>query len=116
MPRGNIGNLIKNSDLTPEERKEKAKKAGKKSGEVRHEKKTLRATMEAALQGKYQGELTAMQAGVQATIQRWIDTGDISMLNGIRDLIGEKPVEKISASICEENKAILKDYLEVVKK
>lgn len=41
MSRGNPENLIKNSDLTPEERKEKARKMGIASGKKKRERKLL---------------------------------------------------------------------------
>lgn len=112
MAKGRVENL---KPPSTEEARERGKKGGQKSGEVRAKRKTLRETMEAALQGKYDGELTAMQQGINATIKKWIETGDISILNGIRDLIGEKPTDKIDASINSENKEIIKNYLEAAK-
>lgn len=112
----NIENLIKNSDLTPEQRKEKASKAGKASVKARAEKKILRETMEAALRGEVEDGLTAIQAGVNSTIKRWIETGDISILNGIRDLIGEKPTDKLETTIkSTENQKLASEYLEALK-
>ena len=112
----NNENLIKNSELTPEQRREKASKAGKASVKARAEKKLLRETMEAALRGEVEGGLTAIQAGVNSTINRWITTGDISILNGIRDLIGEKPTDKIETTIkSTENQRLAKEYLEALK-
>lgn len=42
MARGNINNLIPNSERTPEERKEIARKGGLKSGETKRRKANLR--------------------------------------------------------------------------
>lgn len=116
MARGNINNLIKNSELTPQERKEKASKMGKASVKARKERKILRETMEVALKGEVEKGLTAIQAGVNATIKRWIETGDISILNGIRDLIGERPTDKIETTIkSTENQKLASEYLEALK-
>lgn len=77
--------------LSTEEARERGKNGGKRSVQVRQEKKTLRETMEAALQAVNDEGLTTMQAGVKATVERWIKTGDIAMLNGIMNLLGENP-------------------------
>lgn len=112
----NSENLIKNSDLTPTQRKERASKAGKASAKARAEKKLLRETMEAALRCKVEGGLTAIQAGVYSTIRKWIETGDVSILNGIRDLIGEKPTDKVETTIKNtENQRLASEYLEALK-
>lgn len=42
MPRGNKNNLIKNEDLTPEQRRENASKAGKASGEARKKQNEMK--------------------------------------------------------------------------
>lgn len=49
MPRGNINNLIPNSERTPEELREQCKRAGKKSGEVRRAKADMRELMKLML-------------------------------------------------------------------
>lgn len=115
MARGNINNLVPNSELTPEQRKERAKKAGLKSAEARQNKKTLRETMEQALRSKNKEGLTYMQAGVMSTINKWLITGDITILNGIRDLIGEKPTDKVAMTADEETVKKMDDFFDFLK-
>lgn len=50
MSRGNLKNLIPNSQRTPKELKEMTSRGGKRSGEVRREKKTLAETLNKFLQ------------------------------------------------------------------
>lgn len=96
MASGTPKNLIKNSELTPEERKEKARKAGKKSGEVRAKAKSLREALQALLNGDYEvkgKELEGHYAMALAMILKAL-SGDVSAFNAIRDTIGEKPKDK----------------------
>jgi len=46
MPRGNINNLIMNSDRSPEQLREQTRNGGIKSGETRRKQKTLREMFE----------------------------------------------------------------------
>ena len=121
MARGNVDNLIKNSDLTPDERKEKATKAGKKSGEVRAKRKLLREELIYLLNSTVTDPANKKRRG---TVRHLISSklvqkalrGDIEAFKVIRDTTGEKPTEKIDASIDSENKLILMAYLEEIKK
>lgn len=117
----NNQNLVPNSERTPSERKELAKKAGKKSGEVRRDKKHIQASLQKLLNGKYyigdkenKKQLGGYDALAQAIILKAI-SGDVQAFKEIRDTIGEKPTDKIDASINSENKDILKKYLEATK-
>lgn len=103
-----IDNLKKNSDRTPTERKELARKAGIASGNARREKKKLRELVETF------GELPAPEkitrvmtelgvsekdmrtnnmAIVVGLFQKAIK-GDVFAFNAIRDIKGEKPIER----------------------
>lgn len=103
-----VSNLIKNSDLTPKERKEKASRAGKASVEARREKKQMGEMMKVALkkaetsaairermkqQGWEDDEMTQLAVMIQGVIMR-AKKGDVQAFNSIRDLIGEKPVDE----------------------
>lgn len=50
MPRGNINNLIPNSERSPEELREQTRKGGIASGKARREKKSFREAMEILLE------------------------------------------------------------------
>lgn len=60
-PRGNPENLIKNSERTPEERRELARKAGKASGEKRKRRKTYQEILDTLL-GKKADPATVLEA------------------------------------------------------
>ena len=113
-----IDNLKKNSDRTPTERKELARKAGIASGNARREKKKLRELVETF------GELPAPEkirrvmtelgvsekdmrtnnmAIVVGLFQKAIK-GDVFAFNAIRDIKGEKPIEKTDVNGKIENK------------
>ena len=52
--KGNMNNLIPNSALTPEQRKERASKMGKASGEARRKRRSLREAVEKVLSASYE--------------------------------------------------------------
>ena len=98
-------------DLKPvrskEEAKERGAKGGKASGEARRAKKTLRelATLFGSLKldGKQKRQMqelgipetehTRFMQAVVSLFQKALK-GDVSAFNAIRDLIGEKPVDR----------------------
>ena len=96
MPkRGNIDNLIKNEDLTPEQRRENARKAGLASAEAKKKRKTLREELIALLETEqYQSKISL------SLIKQAVD-GNTKAFEVIRDTIGEKPNEKLEL---EQNK------------
>ena len=118
----NEQNLIPNSERTPSELREITSKGGKASGEARRRKKSMRENLEILLsmplkkgkgadieKGKNLQEfttqnLTVEQAVLLAQIKKALK-GDIYAFETIRDLIGEKPVNKseVSASVKAEN-------------
>lgn len=118
MPRGNINNLIPNSELTPEQRKERAKKAGQKSGEVRAKRKLLKDELlflldEKLKGGDYEGK-TAREAMSARLVNRAVN-GDTDAYKVIRDTIGEKPTEKIQMGADEETIAKMDAFFDFLK-
>ncbi len=118
MPRGNINNLIPNSELTPEQRKERAKKAGQKSGEVRAQRKLLKDELlflldEKLKGGDYEGK-TAREAMSARLVNRAVN-GDTDAYKVIRDTIGEKPTEKIQMGADEETIAKMDAFFDFLK-
>lgn len=102
-----------------EEARERGKKGGIASGKARAEKKRLKEAVESILAMKYDSEtgkkLTGYEMVATALFGR-AKEGDVSAFNSIRDLIGEKPTDKINATINNtENQELLKRYLEEIK-
>ena len=115
-------NLIPFNERTEEEQKRIARMGGKASGEARRRKKTMKENLELLLTmsvGKGEkadiekGEnikdyakenVTVEQAMLIAQIQKALK-GDAQAFEMIRDLIGEKPVDKkeVSASVQHDN-------------
>ena len=115
-------NLIPFNERTEEEQKRIARMGGKASGEARRRKKTMKENLELLLtmsvgKGKKadieKGEnikdyakenVTVEQAMLIAQIQKALK-GDAQAFEMIRDLIGEKPVDKkeVSASVQHDN-------------
>jgi hypothetical protein len=90
----NEQNLIKPSDLTPNERRENASKAGKASGEARRARKTLKEELLLLLSdGDIQNRLSlalideALNGNKAGSVTKAFEV--------IRDTIGEKPVDKV---------------------
>lgn len=118
MPRGNINNLIPNSELTPEQRKERAKKAGQKSGEVRAKRKLLKDELLFLLDEKLKGGDYAGKTAREAMSARLINravNGDTDAYKVIRDTIGEKPTEKIQMGADEETIAKMDAFFDFLK-
>ena len=96
-----IEHLVKNSDLTPQERKEKAHKAGVASGKARQEKKRLQESLRKLLVGNYtikNGDIISTLQGYDAVATSMIlqaISGNVKAATFVRDTIGEKPVEVV---------------------
>nr|DAO43720.1 MAG TPA: hypothetical protein [Caudoviricetes sp.] len=115
-------NLIPLNQRTKEEQREIASKGGKASVEARRRKKTMRENLEILLSmplkpGKgadidnaenmkdfSKENVTVEQAMLMAQIQKALK-GDIYAFEAVRDLIGERPVNKteVSADVKTEN-------------
>lgn len=94
MPKGNIDNLIKNEDLTPEERRENARKAGIASGQARKEKKLLSQIYAEMLADEYEAKIDGVSVKITGeklvkTVARDIlmrkDSSSVSMIKEIRE-------------------------------
>lgn len=115
-------NLIPFNERTEEEQREIARKGGRASVEARRRKKTMKENLELLLtmplnkgkgadieKGKNlkdfaKENVTVEQAMLIAQVQRALK-GDAQAFEMIRDLIGEKPVDKkeVSASVEHNN-------------
>lgn len=110
---GKNGNLVPNSELTREQRREKAAKMGRASGEAKRRKKTMREALEMLM---YHTELSETAKNMleaegikdvdsmthQMVITRSLiakaEAGDVQAYNAICAMIGEKPAEKMEVS------------------
>lgn len=97
-----------------EEAREKGKRGGKASGEARREKKQFQQAVLAALKTST-GRGTMLEDIVAAQIKRALE-GDTRAFEALRDTSGEKPTDKVEASVTDENKELMREYLESVKK
>lgn len=111
----NSENLIPNNKRSPNELREITKKGGKASGEARREKKQFQKAILAALEAVTADGSTVLEDIIAAQIKKALN-GDTKAFEVIRDTSGEKPTDKIEASVANENKDLMKDYLERVKK
>ena len=96
--RKGIENLIPTSERSKEEVRKIGQKGGIASGKARQEKATLRKTMLALLNVKIDTPLSdeklpAWEAITLGQIRKAV-SGDTAAYNAIRDIIGEKPVDK----------------------
>lgn len=97
------------------EAREKGSKGGKASGEARREKRLFQQAILAALKAPTESGATLLQDIVAAQIKRALE-GDTRAFEAIRDTSGEKPTDKVEASVTNENKELMREYLESVKK
>lgn len=120
--RGNIKNLIKNEDLTPEERRRNASKAGKASVEARRKKKTYREILEILMDRKIQnsktGEVvTTDEAILMAQVAKALK-GNLQSAIFCRDTLGQNPSlsvkQEITGDITQTNKYDL-DFEQIKK-
>lgn len=100
----NEQNLIKNEDLTPEQRRNNASKAGKASGEARRRKKLLRECLEELLEREMTDKSGNTVSGAEALAVKLFKKamdGDVKAFEVLRDTSGQKPVEKIMVADVE---------------
>lgn len=108
----NKENLVRNSDLTPQERREKASRAGKASVEARRKKKTMKEVLEYMLhnselkpalkqmladEGIDENEMNHQMVITRSLIAK-AEQGDVQAYNTICAMIGEKPADKLDLS------------------
>lgn len=105
----NEQNLIKNEDLTPEQRRRNASKAGKASAKKRQQNKTFKEIISNFLDGQVSDERLKQQmidfgfADKEvsnkscAVFALWKEAikGNTKAFELLRDTIGEKPIEQI---------------------
>lgn len=108
----NIQNLIKNEDLTPEQRRKNASKAGKASAKKRRQNKTFKEIITRFLDGQVSDERLKQQmiefgfADKEvsnkscAVFALWREAikGNTKAFELLRDTIGEKPQDKLNIS------------------
>ncbi len=104
---------------TTEEARERGKKGGLASGKVRAEKKRLKEAVERVLSASYKNKDGENLSGYELTAIALFDkarSGDVSAFNSIRDLLGEKPTDKLETTIkSTENQKLASEYLEALK-
>lgn len=88
----NIQNLIKNEDLTPEQRRKNASKAGKASAKKRAERKTLKEELLLLLSED------STQSKISVALIKQAQSGNTKAYEIIRDTIGEKPKDNFNIS------------------
>lgn len=119
MPRGNPKNLIKNSDLTPEELRQKTSNGGKKSGKVRREKKLMSQIYADFLIDKYAiGKENFSGHEVLARVMQKVlargDSASVSLMREIREATeGSKIKTETTLSINTDDEKVaqvLKEY------
>ena len=105
----NEQNLIKNEDLTPEQRRKNASKAGKASAKKRQQNKTFKEIISKFLDGQVSDDRLKQQmidfgfADKEvsnkscAVFALWREAikGNTKAFELLRDTIGEKPIEQI---------------------
>lgn len=110
----NKENLIPNSERTPSELKKQTSKAGKASGESRRNKRLFQNAVLAALKGKGADGKDILSTIVAAQIKK-AQEGDTRAFEVLRDTSGEKPAEKVEANVTNDNKELMRDYLNAIK-
>ena len=82
-----------------EEARERGSKGGKKSGESRARKKSLKeaalAMLEAVKKNPETGKEQNGFEAIAAALYLKAASGDVSAINSLRDLVGEKPTDKV---------------------
>ena len=99
---------------TKEEARERGSLGGIASGKARREKKMFQEAVLNALKAKDTDGRTMLEKGVVAVIERMLK-GDTKAFEVLRDTAGEKPTEKVEASVTNENKELLKEYMDGLK-
>lgn len=120
MSRGNVENLLKPDDLTPEQRRENARKAGKASAEAKKRRKAMRESLEVLLNlGMSEGEITDPETvkcwnelqGKNITVQDAVLVkqimkavkGDTKAAEFVRDTSGNRPANEQRMDVAVDN-------------
>lgn len=102
----NEKNLIRNEDLTPEQRRENASKAGKASGEARRKKKLLRECLEILLEKEMtdkKGETMTGAEALSAKLFKEAMKGNVKAFEVLRDTAGQKVPDKIMVAEVDQS-------------
>ena len=108
----NNNNLIRNEDLTPEQRRKNASKAGKASAKKRRERKAIREQLEILLalpvkSEKIKGKIKSLglknseinnQMAITVSLYQQALKGNTKAIEIIRDTLGEKPKDNVNIS------------------
>lgn len=94
----NEENLIPFSERSKSEAREKGKKGGRASGAARRRRRTLKDGLKALLVEKDLNGKT-VQENIELALIDAAMKGDVKAFLAIRDTIGEKPAEKIEATM-----------------
>lgn len=107
----NEKNLIPQAQRSPKEARENGRKGGKASGEARRAKRTLRELVEIFGNLAVSDEARKKMKEIGIPEELWTrkmqpvvalfnkaNKGDVGAFNAIRDIIGEKPVDKTQLS------------------
>lgn len=107
----NEKNLIPQAQRSPKEARENGRKGGKASGEARRAKRTLRELVEIFGNLDVSDEARKKMKEIGIPEELWTrkmqpvvalfnkaNKGDVGAFNAIRDIIGEKPVDKTQLS------------------
>lgn len=78
-----------------EEARERGRKGGVASGQARREKATLRAALEMLMDMPVEGLDKSNREGMAAALVRKALAGDVKAFEVVRDIIGEKPANKV---------------------
>lgn len=117
MTEKQLQNLKPFGSRTESEQREITKKGGKASGESRRKNKSIREALKALLSGKvkYEGVEMGGNDALALSVFNKALKGDVQASIFVRDTIGEKPVDKVEASVKTESQELLKEYLEQAK-
>ena len=104
-----------NPTRSESEARENGKKGGIASGRARREKKMFQDAVLKALKTKDTDGMTVLEKGVVAVIERMLK-GDTKAFEILRDTAGEKPTDKVEASVTNDNQQLMKKFLDGIKK
>lgn len=90
-------------------------KGGKSKAKNEKAKQLFRAAIQEALKAPTEGKGTVVEEIVAAQVKKALE-GDTKAFEVLRDTIGEKPSNKIETSVTNENKELIKKYLDSIKK
>ena len=117
MTEKQLQNLVQNRQRSPNEARENGRKGGQASGVSRRKSKSIREALKALLSGKvkYEGQEMVGNDAIALSVFHKAINGDVQAFKEIRDTVGEKPVDRVEASVKTESQELLKEYLEQAK-